>query len=362
MTSLSSPGAVPRASGTRSDLCYLVAASLLWGTGGLAGALLGRAAALPPLGVASYRLAGGGLTVLAVLAVSRRLSRLSRAGLTRVLLVGLLTGGYQACYFLSVALTSLAVATVTTVGSAPVLVLAVEAVSARRRPAVVSLVAIGLAVVGLVLLVGSPSRAGAGSASAVSGVGVPSGGSLALGVLLALVAAVGFGALALVGRRPVPGLDRLTTLGLGFTAGGMALAVVAGVTGGLAFTPSVVSLGLLAYLGWVPTALAYGLFFLGLCPSHPAGSAGHRPPCPSHPAGSAGHRPPCPSHSAGHRPPGGVPASSAAVIAVLEPVTATVLGVLVLGQPLGPAGVLGAALLCTAAVVAGTRRAEPTAA
>jgi DME family drug/metabolite transporter len=319
MTSLSSPGAVPRASGTRSDLCYLLAASLLWGTGGLAGALLGRVAALPPLGVASYRLAGGGLTVLALLAVSRRLSRPSRAGLARVLLVG-----YQACYFVSVALTSLAVATVATVGSAPVLVLAVEAVSARRRPPVASLVAIGLAVVGLVLLVGSPSGSGAGSASgAAGGVGVPGGGSLALGVLLALVAAAGFGALALVGRRPVPGLDRPTTIGLGFTAGGVVLALVAGVTGGLAFTPGLVSLGLLAYLGWVPTALAYGLFFLGLR---------------------------------------GVPASSAAVVAVLEPVTATVLGVVVLGQPLGPLGVLGAAVLCTAAVVASSRRTEPTAA
>jgi DME family drug/metabolite transporter len=324
MTSLSSPGAVPRASGTRSDLCYLLAASLLWGTGGLAGALLGRVAALPPLGVASYRLAGGGLTVLALLAVSRRLSRPSRAGLARVLLVGLLTAGYQACYFVSVALTSLAVATVATVGSAPVLVLAVEAVSARRRPPVASLVAIGLAVVGLVLLVGSPSGSGAGSASgAAGGVGVPGGGSLALGVLLALVAAAGFGALALVGRRPVPGLDRPTTIGLGFTAGGVVLALVAGVTGGLAFTPGLVSLGLLAYLGWVPTALAYGLFFLGLR---------------------------------------GAPASSAAVVAVLEPVTATVLGVVVLGQPLGPLGVLGAAVLCTAAVVASSRRTEPTAA
>jgi len=73
---------------------------------------------------------------------------------------------------------------------------------------------------------------------------------------------------------------------------------------------------LLIYLGCVPTALAYALFFTGLR---------------------------------------GVAASSAAVIAVLEPVTAAVLGVVVLGQPLGPAGVAGAVFLCAAAAVAGSR-------
>jgi DME family drug/metabolite transporter len=288
----------------------LLAASLLWGTGGFAGALLGQVAALPPLAVATYRLAGGGLTVVAALAVTRRLPRLSRAALVRVLLVGLLTAGYQACYFAAVALTSLAVATVATIGSAPVLVLAVEAARAHRRPATASLAAIGMALTGLVLLVGLPAGAASGARSA---------GSLPLGVALAVCAAAGFGALALISRRPVPGLDRASTIGLGFTVGAALLAVAALVVGGrLAFAPTLASLGLLAYLGWVPTALAYGLFFVGLR---------------------------------------GVPASSAAVVAVLEPVTATVLGVVVLGEGLAWSGVVGAALLCAAAVLAGTRAA-----
>jgi DME family drug/metabolite transporter len=123
-------------------------------------------------------------------------------------------------------------------------------------------------------------------------------------------------------------LDGPATIGVGFTAGGALLAVatlVAGALtggpgfgghgfGGLEFAPTAASVGLLVYLGWVPTALAYGLFFVGLR---------------------------------------GVSASSAAVVAVLEPVTATVLGVLVLGQRLGLGGMVGAGLLCAAAVVAG---------
>jgi DME family drug/metabolite transporter len=322
MSSLSSPDAALRASGSRTDLYYVLSAGLLWGTGGLAGSLLGQVAALPPLAVATYRLAGGGLTVLAVLAVTGRLPRLRRAGWLRVLSVGVLTATYQACYFAAVALTSLAVATVIAIGAAPVLVLTAEAVGERRRPGSASLVAIGLALLGLALLLGTsghPLNAG--------------GGSLALGVLLALGAAAGFGALALIGRRPVPGLDGPATIGVGFTAGGALLAVAALVVGaltggpgfgghgfgghgfgGLEFAPTAASVGLLVYLGWVPTALAYGLFFVGLR---------------------------------------GVSASSAAVVAVLEPVTATVLGVLVLGQRLGLGGMVGAGLLCAAAVVAG---------
>jgi DME family drug/metabolite transporter len=235
-----------------------------------------------------------------------------------VLSVGVLTATYQACYFAAVAMTSLAVATVIAIGAAPVLVLTAEAVGERRRPGSASLVAIGLALLGLALLLGTSghplTRAG--------------GGSLALGVLLALGAAAGFGALALIGRRPVPGLDGPATIGVGFTAGGALLAVAALVAGaltggpgfgghgfgGLEFAPTAASVGLLVYLGWVPTALAYGLFFVGLR---------------------------------------GVSASSAAVVAVLEPVTATVLGVLVLGQRLGLGGMVGAGLLCAAAVVAG---------
>ena len=312
MSSLSPSGAVSRA----SDLHLVSLAALLWGTGGLAGALLGQVAALPPLAVATYRLGGGGLTLLAVLAVTGRLRWPSRAGLVRVLLVGGLVTTYQTCYFASVALTSLAVATVVAIGAAPVLVVTVESVLDRRRPGVASLVAIGLALLGLALLVGSPQR---GSAAGITPGG---GGSLVLGVLLALGAAAGFGALALLGRRPVADLDGPTTIGFGFTAGGLLLAAASSLAGGLGFVPTFASVGLLLYLGWVPTALAYGLFFVGLR---------------------------------------GVSATSAAVVAVLEPLTATVLGVLVLGQRLGVGGIVGAGLLCAAAVLAGLRGSAGTA-
>jgi drug/metabolite transporter, DME family len=287
---------------SRSDLVLVVLAGLFWGTGGLTGVLLGRVADLQPLAVATYRLAGGGLAMLAALGCTGRLRRLGAPAVRRVLVLGVLTATYQAAYFAAAAHTGVAVATLITLGAAPVLVLGAEVVSQRRRPGTASLIAVGLAVLGLGLLAGSPG---------------PVGGALIIGVLLALASAASFAVLTLLGRRPVAGLDASASIGLGFVVGAVLLAAVTVPTVGLEFTPDLASVGLLGYLGCVPTALAYGLYFAGLR---------------------------------------SVSASSAAVVAVLEPLTATVLGVLVLGDRLSIGEVIGAGLLCAAAVVAGMRR------
>lgn len=287
-----------------SSVLSVITAGVLWGTGGLSGALFGRLADLHPMAVATLRLAGGGLSVMLLLALTGRLGAMraaGRPGVTRVLAVGLLVASYQACYFVAVSLTSLGVATLITLGSAPVLVLAAEAAGHRRLPGPRQLLAVGLAVVGLLLLVGLP------------GVGGGAGGLLS-GTLLALVSAAGFALLTLLGRRPVAGLDELTTIGAGFASGAVMLGVVTLPWTGLGFTPSVTSAGLLCFLALVPTAVAYSLYFTGLR---------------------------------------GVPASSASVVAVLEPLTATVLGVLVLGEHLNLAGSVGAGLLCAATLAAG---------
>ena len=307
MSSLSCHGASYPASTNGStysstDLILVGLAGVLWGTGGLAGALLERVAGLHPMAIASYRLAGGGLVMIVALAVTGRIPWPGRAASVRVVLVGLLTAIYQAAYFEAVALTGVAVATLITIGAAPVLVLAAESLLYRRGPSGTSVIAVGFAVVGLALLVGTPGPAG--------------GGVLAAGAAFALLAAAGFAALTLLGRRPAPGLTASASIGLGFTVGAVLLATVTVSTVGLGFTPVAQSLGLLGYFAAVPTALAYGLYFAGLR---------------------------------------GVSAGSASVVAVLEPLTATMLGVVVLGDRLALAEVVGSGLLCAAAVLAGLR-------
>ena len=83
----------------RSGLAWLVASGLLWGTGGLTG----------------RRWPSG------------------RAAWTRIAVIGLLAALYQGCYFTAVALTSVSLATLLTIGSAPVMVLVADQLTGRRR-------------------------------------------------------------------------------------------------------------------------------------------------------------------------------------------------------------------------------------
>ena len=107
---------------------------LLWGTGGLTGSLL-WAAVRParPVGGA-YRLAAGGALSSPSSLAGRRWPA-GRAAWTRIAVIAALAAVFQGCYFTAVSLTSVSLATLVTIGSAPVLVLAAERVRGAGKPA-----------------------------------------------------------------------------------------------------------------------------------------------------------------------------------------------------------------------------------
>lgn len=284
----------------RNGLLELIVAGLLWGTGGMTGTLLGHVAGVSPLAVAAFRLSIGGVLLVTVLLGTGRRWPVGRAAWRRVGTFGVLAATYQACYFAAVALTSVSLATLVTIGSAPVMVLVTEALTGRRRLDAAAIGTMVLALAGLALLVGLPS----------GGFGV---GTVLAGAGLALVSAAGFAIITLLGARPVPGLDGVTATGYGFLMGGAALCVLASCISGMAVTPSVTAFALLAFLGIGPTAIAYGLFFRGLVWAGPR---------------------------------------TAAVLALLEPLTGTLLAVVLLGDSLNAAGVAGAVLLAVAVGIA----------
>src|ERR1700691_4000163 len=149
--SMTPPAAARRRPGTA--LLYLVTSGLLWGTGGLTGSLLHRAAGLSPISVAAYRLTVGGLLIVVFLTVAGRRWPAGRVAWTRIAVIGLLAALYQACYFTAVSLTSVPLATLVTIGTAPVIVLGAERVAGRgtgRLPPPGA----RLALIGLRLLVG----------------------------------------------------------------------------------------------------------------------------------------------------------------------------------------------------------------
>ena len=273
----------------RLSTALLVVAGVLWGTGGLAGALLQSAAGISPVAVAAYRLlVGGGLAAAAVVAAGHLRYLRGRVARTRLVISGVLLAQFQAAYQVAVAEISVSLATLITIGCVPVVVVGVGAVRERRLPATRTSVAVLGSVAGLLLLSGGPA-------------GVDAWHTV-VGVTMSVLAGAGFAVLTLVTARPVPGQHAITSFGL--LLGGLLLAPFAAP---VPLTADVLTL--VAFLGLVPTAVAYGAYFVGLRHAHP---------------------------------------TAAALATMLEPLTATVLSVCLHDEHLTGTGVLGAVLIAGA--------------
>ncbi|MGW1506865.1 DMT family transporter [Streptomyces mirabilis] len=240
-------------------LLYLIVAGAAWGTAGAAASLVYRASDMGPIALSFWRCAGGLVLLLAVrLPRHRRWRRrvvpaarepLGRKAL-RIGVTGLGLAVFQTAYFAAVEATGLAVATVVTLGAGPVLI----ALGAR-------------------LTLGE--RLGRGGSAAVAGA-LGGLGVLALGgggatvrpwgVVLAVVSAAGYSAMTLLTRWW--GRDGRVD-GSGTTVWTFAVTTVCLLPLGLAegLVPHTARpahvLALLSYIAAVPTALAYALFFAG---------------------------------------------------------------------------------------------------
>ncbi|USQ77342.1 DMT family transporter [Ornithinimicrobium cryptoxanthini] len=287
-----------------SGFGLLVVAGLLWGTGGVSGAALAESSGLSAPAVATFRLAlGGGLLVLVLLARRRWLPR-DRHALRRIAVTGVLVALFQATYFGGVALASVSIATLVTIGSAPMIVVLVQSLRRRRMPTVTQVRPLALGVAGLGLLVGGPAAPGTDPGEAL------------LGILLALCAGASFAFLSMVAGRPHRGTDAPMVTGYGFLFGGLLLAACTVPFAPLTFEPTARNLALVAFFAIFPTALAWTLYFGGLAHAGPA---------------------------------------VATVVALLEPLTATVLAVLLLGEAVTVTLVSGGTLLLLSVVDARPR-------
>jgi drug/metabolite transporter, DME family len=140
------------------------------------------------------------------------------------------------------------------------------------------------------------------------------------GTALALLAAAAFATLTGVNARPVPGLDGLAVTALSFTLGGVLLLPLAAAAGGLDLPAEAPGWGWLVFLAVVPTAAAYSAYFTGLRT---------------------------------------VPATTATLLSLLEPLTAAVLATVLRDERLGLWGAIGSSLLVLAVVVL-RPRADPS--
>ncbi|GAA4520732.1 MULTISPECIES: DMT family transporter [Nonomuraea] len=276
---------------------YVVTAAAAWGTGGAAGSLLFAAGGFDALDVTFWRFLLGAAFLLPLLGgASWRLDR-------HVLVVGAGMAVYQAAYFAAIARSGVAVATVITMGATPVFTALGGRLLLGERLGRSGLAALLAALTGLALLMaGSPEApGGSGAGGALGGAG------------FALLSAFGYAGVTLLSRRlgtaEEPG-DPLATAAAGFLVGAACVLPFA-LAGGVLPRLSWESAALLAFLGAVPTALAYGLFFRALT---------------------------------------ALSATTVAIVSLGEAAFAALIGVALLGERPGPAGWAGCALLLLAGV------------
>ncbi|GHD27678.1 membrane protein [Streptomyces violarus] len=278
-------------------LLYLIVAGVAWGTAGAAASLVYRASDMGPVALSFWRCAAGLVLLLAVRLVRPRAGTAVREPLGRRLLRAGVTGlglaVFQTAYFAAVSATGLAVATVVTLGTGPVLIALGARLTLAERLGRGGAVAVAGALAGLAIL-------------------VLGGGGTAVrpwGVLLALLSAGGYSAMTLLTRRwgRGGGADASRTTVGAFAVTSLCLLPFAWAEGLL---PHIEEPGrllvLLAYVAAVPTALAYGLYFAGAAV---------------------------------------VRSATVSVIMLLEPVSAAVLAVVLLGERLTVATVAGTLLM-----------------
>ncbi|MET8041650.1 DMT family transporter [Micromonospora sp. NPDC005215] len=302
------PPAAPAtaASPARTGLIQITVTGVLWGTTGVAVQLLRDGTGLSPVSIGFHRLAIAALVLLACTA--GRLGTLRsalRAAPVPLLLTGLGLGLYQALYFAAVAWAGVSVATVVSLGLAPVLAATWESVRARRLPGPLRLGTLVAAVVGLALITG---------ATADPSVAAP---APLFGLLAATGSGLGYAVTTLISRNVSQHTAPMTLTTISTVVGALTLAPFA-LVAGVGVPVRLDTVALLLHLGVVTTALAYALFYAGLRTT---------------------------------------PGSVAAVLTLLEPLTAAALAVTLLHEPLPLPVIVGGVLLLTA--VAATYLAPP---
>jgi DME family drug/metabolite transporter len=266
---------------------YVLFAAVLFGTTGTAQAL--GPAGLSPLTVGAARVVlGGGALGLLAFAGSRTAARMSPA---LVLGAGAAIAIYQLTFFEAVHRSGVAVGAVVAIGFGPVAAGVLERSFGDAWPGARWLAATAFAIAGIVAL----GFGGTGHTAASSS-----------GILLALASGTAYAVYTVLAKRLLhAGAGPVRVMGGAFGVGSLLLLPVL-LLGNTRWLHTSRGIELAAYLAVGPTILAYLLFARGLRQ---------------------------------------LTASETTTIVLAEPVTATILGVAVLHQPLGATAILGVLLV-----------------
>lgn len=298
---------------SRRGLWAIVVAATSWGTTGVASQVIYKISSTNALSVAFLRLgiAAGILLPLCWRALGRQAWQVNRRDALLMLGMGVMQAISQFGYLAAISECGVTIATLLAICVAPVIVALVVTLVLRERMTRTMLIALPGSVAGTALLTGTPSG------SAVTG-------NLLVGVALALMTAIAYAFVILLGRVLS---QRYQSLHVNATAfGGAALILlICSLINHLSLSYPVGGWLLLAYLGCIPTALGYLLFQAGMRST---------------------------------------PATLTSIVIFCEPLTAAILAWLIFGERLSLLGIAGALLLLGAMGLltfrrSGQREAEP---
>ncbi len=236
---------------TRRGIFSVSLSGLLWGTIGVAAQQIYNGSEISPLTIGFSRLAIAfpAVALGCVLVVQRENLKARARDYGLMALIGGMLAIYQVAYFSAVHHAGVMIPTLIALCVAPVLVALGAGVFLGERITLSTMLSLGCAVLGTALLVGFPGDRLTPSAL-IGGVG------------LSLLAALGYALMVLLGRGLAGRCHPMQTTAVSFAVGALLLAPVAPLD--VIGTSSTNVVIWLAYLGLVPSALGYILFFAGV--------------------------------------------------------------------------------------------------
>jgi drug/metabolite transporter, DME family len=271
----------------------VLAAAMIFGTTGTTQALAPDSAT--PLGVGSVRVVLGGVALVAIARARGYFRGGKRWAPLPTAVMASCVAGSQLAFFASVDQTGVAIGTIVTIGSAPVAAGILGFLVHRERPSLAWLAATVLAVIGCTML-------------------VTSGGDVAVdpgGIALALLAGAGYAAYTVASKTLLAQHRSGAVIAVAFGLAAIPLAFVLA-TQPLGWIGEPEGILAVAHLGLITVALAYTLFAKGLMK---------------------------------------IASATAVTLTLAEPMTAAILGVVVLNEALTTTSLVGSLLILVGLLV-----------
>ena len=281
----------------RAEMLVILAA-VLWGTTGTAQAF--APSGTDPRSVGAIRLAIGGLALLFITVVRGDKFREIKWSPVPTLIAGISMAAYNLFFFAGVAKAGVAIGTIVTIGSTPVLAGLLGWLFRKEQPGSRWYLATSLAVIGGILLTLPGQRLNVDT----------------WGIALALLSGFSYAVFSVSTKDLLEKTPPDAAMAIVFTLGAIFLAPVL-FTADMSWLAQTSGWISALFLGLISTALAYILFARGLV---------------------------------------SVPVAKAVTLTLAEPLTASMLGILIVGERLSVTAMLGIVLLFAALVMLSTER------